>query len=349
MNNFTRVFLVLLRLSIGWLFLFEGIEKVESHSPWSSAGYLQQSSGPLSPLFLWQAGGDADTKTLDRLTLVTTASSDAKPSERCPPALREDYEALIQRYNDYYKFSEDQIKTANEKLNKHIETVVIWLDGADQKNTGEKDVEGAAFGVPYKVKKTLRQRVQAYRDKVAEIRHDQDEGMVLFRRDVFKAKLRTAKADAARMRGELLADLEKPFREELDKLLTDAQAARPKLEPPPPPAMLFWTDRIVSYGLVVVGACLLLGLFTRLSCAAGALFVLMLYLALPAWPWLPENLKTEGHYLFVSKNLILTFALAALATTRSGRWFGLDGLVQFLNPLRYRRKAKADVLEKVHA
>ena len=73
---------------------------------------------------------------------------------------------------------------------------------------------------------------------------------------------------------------------------------------------------------------------------AGALFLVMLYLALPAFPWLPENPKTEGHYLFVSKNLIMAFALLALAGTRSGRWLGLDGLVQFLNPLSNREKTK---------
>ena len=33
MNNFTRIFLVCLRLAIGWLFLFEGIEKVHRIFP----------------------------------------------------------------------------------------------------------------------------------------------------------------------------------------------------------------------------------------------------------------------------------------------------------------------------
>jgi hypothetical protein len=70
---------------------------------------------------------------------------------------------------------------------------------------------------------------------------------------------------------------------------------------------------------------------------SGAIFLLLLYLAMPPFPWLPDPPRpTEGHYLFVSKNLIEMLALLALATTRSGRWAGLDGLLQFLNPRRWR-------------
>jgi hypothetical protein len=65
----------------------------------------------------------------------------------------------------------------------------------------------------------------------------------------------------------------------------------------------------------------------------------MLYLAMPSWPWLPENLKAESHYLYVSKNLLVALGLLALAGTRSGRWFGLDGLVRLLNPWRRREVA----------
>ena len=97
----------------------------------------------------------------------------------------------------------------------------------------------------------------------------------------------------------------------------------------------------MTYGLFVVGACLCLGLFTRLNCFGGALFLILLYLAIPPFPWSPENLRTEGHYVFVNKNLIMALALLALASTRSGRWFGLDGLLQFLNPWSYGTERRA--------
>src|SRR5438034_11432069 len=76
MNVFTRVFLVLLRLAIGWHFLIEGVEKIESvrlgltetSRPWTSEGYVREASGPLVGLFRRQFG-DPDAAALERLTV----------------------------------------------------------------------------------------------------------------------------------------------------------------------------------------------------------------------------------------------------------------------------------------
>jgi uncharacterized membrane protein YphA (DoxX/SURF4 family) len=103
--------------------------------------------------------------------------------------------------------------------------------------------------------------------------------------------------------------------------------------------LLDWSDAIVKYGLVIVGGCLLIGLLTRTACLAGAGFLLMFFLAMPPLPGWPANPKAEGHYLYINKNVIEMFALLALATMRSGRWAGLDGLVQFLRPGRWRAAA----------
>jgi uncharacterized membrane protein YphA (DoxX/SURF4 family) len=146
------------------------------------------------------------------------------------------------------------------------------------------------------------------------------------------------KADAAKLRTGLLNDLDTPMHEALDKVLTSEQNNMAALGPTPPPTVLLWTDRLVSYGLLVMGACLLLGVFTRLNCLGGALFLIALYLAIPPFPWSPENIKAEGHYFFVNKNLIVALVLLALATTRSGMWFGLDGLLQYFNPWTYRAR-----------
>lgn len=95
-------------------------------------------------------------------------------------------------------------------------------------------------------------------------------------------------------------------------------------------------DWLTKWSLLAVGMCLLAGLFTRTACVAGAGLLLMFYLAMPAFPGLPDNPKAEGHYLLINKNIIEMLALLALATTRSGRWLGIDALLQFLNPRRYR-------------
>jgi uncharacterized membrane protein YphA (DoxX/SURF4 family) len=361
----TCVFLVLLRLGIGWHFLFEGVEKVESvnvgttetNRPFSSAAYLRESNGPLSGFFHWQAGGDPDE--------VALALFDVKPlpegqdparvpyHERIPSALDEAWNDYFQRFADHYKLDDTQRQDAKTKLDQSKERAVRWLLGLE----GEKETENADIPTAtYKVKETPAERIAEYRDKVKEVRRVQDQEMPAFGKDTYKDRLRTLKAQAARMRTDLVADLNRLVQQDLESVLTDEQKRTGPLKDeapasptdwaagrlgmsqsaPPMPPRIAWVDWSVRWGLVVIGACLLLGLLSRPSAFLGAVFLLMLYLAMPPWPWLPDNPRVEGHYLFVNKNLIEMLALLVLATVPTGRWFGLDGLLQFLNPWRGR-------------
>ena len=74
MSTWTKAFLILLRLAIGWHFFIEGVEKIQSvntgptetNRPWSSAGYLQEASGPLGNYFRRQIG-DPDLETCQQV------------------------------------------------------------------------------------------------------------------------------------------------------------------------------------------------------------------------------------------------------------------------------------------
>lgn len=59
--------LTLLRVVIGWHFLYEGVAKLSAAS-WSAAGYLQQARGPLAGPFRSLA---AQPNLLDTINLVT--------------------------------------------------------------------------------------------------------------------------------------------------------------------------------------------------------------------------------------------------------------------------------------
>ena len=66
--------ITLLRVLIGWHFLYEGIAKLSSPS-WSAAGYLKQARGPFAGLFKWLAAqpdllANADLITMWGLTAV---------------------------------------------------------------------------------------------------------------------------------------------------------------------------------------------------------------------------------------------------------------------------------------
>jgi uncharacterized membrane protein YphA (DoxX/SURF4 family) len=348
MNNLTRFFLVLTRLAIGWLFLVEGYEKVHSveigptttSMPFTSAGYLKQASGPTAPFFYWQAGGDDDAHALERLTLDPDTSR--PPRDRVSAALRKDWEQYLERFADHFQLDGGQREAARQKLDESLDKAVVWLTDSTHPQELEKNAAFATAGFsPWKAPV---QRIAEYRTKVEQYRHAQDDVNSAFNADVYKAKLRAMKADAAKLRTALLADLDAPMHKELESVLNDDQKKMAALGPPSPPPVLVWIDRLVRYGLLVIGAGLMLGAFTRLNCLGGALFLIMLYVAMPPLPWSPELLRSETTGIpYVNKNLIIALALLALATTRSGLWFGLDGLLQFLNPWTYRtRKARPE-------
>lgn len=93
--------------------------------------------------------------------------------------------------------------------------------------------------------------------------------------------------------------------------------------------MLAFTNQAVMWTLTIAGLLLILGLFTRLSCAAGIVLLFMFYISAPGWD--PYGLKqpgTEGTYLIVTKNLIEMIALLAIAVLPTGQMAGLDILVR---------------------
>src|SRR5512142_2997516 len=59
--------ITVLRVVVGWHFLYEGIAKLTSPS-WSAAGYLKQARGPFAALFKWLAG---QPNLLDKADLIT--------------------------------------------------------------------------------------------------------------------------------------------------------------------------------------------------------------------------------------------------------------------------------------
>ena len=73
-SHWPMIAITLLRVFVGWHFLYEGVAKLTSPS-WSAAGYLKQSRGPFADLFRWLASqpnmlANADLITMWGLTIV---------------------------------------------------------------------------------------------------------------------------------------------------------------------------------------------------------------------------------------------------------------------------------------
>jgi len=124
-----------------------------------------------------------------------------------------------------------------------------------------------------------------------------------------------------------LEDLDAEYREAVWGVLTDQQKDQGPL--PKSWTREDWLSFTVTYSLMAIGLCLLLGLFTRPAALGGACFMFFIILTQPNWPAIyPGPTPAEGHALLIDKNFIEMMALLVVATTAVGRWAGLDYFVE---------------------
>jgi uncharacterized membrane protein YphA (DoxX/SURF4 family) len=354
MTRLTCVFLVLLRLAIGWHFLFEGVEKLKSDS-WSSEGYLRESTGPLAPLCHRIAGDSVAERLTPKDSLADVDTGKTELDRYFPPALEKEWQAWFDRFVKRYDLDEHQREEAEKKFQQRKAQTVRWM-------LHEKILvkTSSPYGPPVEVEKTVPEWIEMYREMFARAEELEKTEVRKARGTRYEAeevaRVRALKAEANRIRGILRRALDeqtKSMQEAMGSLLTDDQweEGGPLPENVAPGllkwGLLRWIDFLVAWGLTIIGICLLLGLFSRTACLAGALLVLSFYLAMPPWPGLPESPRAEGHYLVINKNLIEMLALLALATTASGKWAGLDGLFRFLKRKNYRKnEEKSEVSDQ---
>jgi thiosulfate dehydrogenase (quinone) large subunit len=93
------------------------------------------------------------------------------------------------------------------------------------------------------------------------------------------------------------------------------------------PNVLTIVNQMNIWGLIAIGLGLILGCFTRWASYAGMLLILLYYLANPPFVGYFYSIPMEGNYLIVNKNLVEMAALFLISVTPSGRWAGLDLLV----------------------
>jgi uncharacterized membrane protein YphA (DoxX/SURF4 family) len=311
------LFLLALRLAIGWHFLFEGLHKIHSHEvgatdssrPFTSEPYFTAAEGPIGGYMRKTLVGDPEARIAARLTPTEPGGvkpadfqklSAAEQAKHCPDAVAKELDAAI---TDVGKA--EAAKAAYAR----------WVYGVDARDAKVKFIEqDVPLGVPARL------------EIIAVLKKQIDE---LSARDVVglgngygyeQKRLQGAKADLRAAETSLLTDADK-F---VDTLKAAAGAPAATDGPAKPYEKL---DRITMWTITVVGACLLLGLFTPIASLVGAGFLLMTYLSHPTVPWLPLPPGTEGNPLFINKNIIEMLALLVVAVHPTGRWLGLDALL----------------------
>ena len=86
-----------------------------------------------------------------------------------------------------------------------------------------------------------------------------------------------------------------------------------------------WVDIMNMAALLIVGVCLVLGVFERKGAIIGIGLLALYYLAHPSLPGV-QQLNVEGNYWLVNKNLIELAACILIYNFPTGNYFGLGYL-----------------------
>lgn len=290
---FGALFLVLLRVAIGWHFLTEGMAKVDppKGKEFSAEGYFRVATGPLGPYF---RGMIPDVNGIERLK---------RDKEGLPVALKQTWKAELNQYANHFGFDREQKAAAEKALADSSLQADNWYRNPENRNRVRKYMAD------------LRRVIQTERDPKA----------LSYQRERAYKDRQKLNSERAELLG-LANGWTTSLHEKWAGLATPEQVqAKGPYEAPW--TMFDWLNAVTKWGLVAAGACLILGLFTPLAALFCAGFLALIYLSVPPWPGLPASPIAEGNYWIVNKNLVEMLACLVIASTPSGLWLGLDALL----------------------
>jgi uncharacterized membrane protein YphA (DoxX/SURF4 family) len=318
-------FLIALRLAIGWHFLVEGVHKIQTHrlgqtatnTPWTGAGFFREGIGPAAPYF-------REILHLDDHDAVGRLKAD---NHVLPTPVNAEWDDYLHRFTSHYLLDEAQKTDAATRLAEAKKKTAEWLAGDFPTDVKKQVVWGTET-----VQETVPYRLAEYKAKSRDLADALSRRLPAFNSDVEKVRLRTLKSDAGRILTDLLNDLDArtaDMKKSLDEVLSPKQKALGPVPATSARTPIEWLDQATMWGHAVLGACLLLGLFSRLASFLLALFLLGVTLVAPALPYAPTPPGSVGFYLYVNLYVIEMIALFALAFLPTGRWFGLDALLSY--------------------
>jgi len=275
-SRLAAIAILLLRVGIGIHFLAEGLTKLEKPKPFS-AGFFGNAKGPLAPVY---KGLVWDADGLYRLDVETTLA---------------DWDAYRQRIVSHYGFDDKQQKAAADTLKRYEVRLKAFI--------------GSKSDTIDEYRKWLDRRDANAQDKSREL-----------------ASLQTHDARIAGETRKLYAELIPPIdrlwkdlENDLNAISTEEQWKRHgRLAIDKPGRRIGDSetmDRVIPWFDVAVGACLILGLFTRVAAIAGAVFLASVCAA--QWPTAPGAAP-------IYNQAVEMLAMLVLAAIGAGRFFGLD-------------------------
>jgi uncharacterized membrane protein YphA (DoxX/SURF4 family) len=279
--------LAVLRIVCGLHFFLEGVSHLRD-ADWSSAGFRKAAVGPLADFYRsslpetgdWAATlGSADDRPADEASKAWQASVVASWQR-----LLETRSKAVSLSGEAKAVAEQSLKTAGGNLADYCKGIADDLAdyrlqvrrlAAMEQKPGSRDI-------PFE-----RERLAKKQKELA-------------------GQASAWMKDAAAIGQKLVA--------EWDGQLPDA-TARSRADAATGPSELWKADRFVSWSLVTIGACLVVGLLTKFNAVGGALFLASVIASQPFW--VPGAQATYNQWVELA-------ALLAIAALPIGGWSGLD-------------------------
>lgn len=102
------------------------------------------------------------------------------------------------------------------------------------------------------------------------------------------------------------------------------------------PTTLNIVDILNTWGLVIIGLCLFIGILTRIASISGAMLLLMYYIASP--PFLYSSVPSASHFFIINYNLIEAVVLIGIASLPKDYMWSVQRLIMFYHSGRKDRK-----------
>ena len=91
--------------------------------------------------------------------------------------------------------------------------------------------------------------------------------------------------------------------------------------------LLQFVDILNIYGLILIGLCLILGIFHKTTLISGIILIGLYYLAMPPFIGLNYTIPMGGNYLLINRNLIEMAAMLVLLYFPTNYIFGMDRIL----------------------
>ena len=312
------VAVVLLRLTVGWHFFYEGVWKTNPDNEFSAIPFLGLAKGPAAPLFYGMLPDiDGSTRLLieEKKDVPRLDNPARKVTVECFPTFEEEWRKYYEKFNKKYGLKEDQQKAAEKLLDRYCWSSYDYAAEISSEVKGYKDSY-------YR----YRQSVAAGANKASHQKQRDWDGLQSFRREVNTWS------------GEL-SGYGDDFQMQLWHLLDDKQQDKGTMPPiaygnnkifvsAPFLGINSWVDFLnfgVTWALTAIGLCLMLGFCSRFAALGGAAFLVAVLLTQPPWPSIYPHVHPEvGHAMIIDKNFVEMIACLVIAALPAGRWAGLD-------------------------